>query len=182
MPRIEWEHHEQVGLVNDLRDLLPKYPELAGLYAVPNESGKGTAAMIRSKKLKQEGVKVGVSDLVLPVPRIRQDADIFQYAIDLESGKLSDIPFYMGLYVEMKRAPSVSPVKKSISFHAPSKEQKEYLDFVRSQGYIGECCSGRLEALEVFKWYLNLERIPADDLQVDYSHVDFMRAAGSRQG
>lgn len=43
-----------------------KYPELALLYHVPN-GGKRDAATARA--LKRQGVKAGISDLVLPVAR-----------------------------------------------------------------------------------------------------------------
>ena len=43
-----------------------KYPELALLYHVPN-GGRRDAATARA--LKRQGVKAGVPDLVLPVPR-----------------------------------------------------------------------------------------------------------------
>lgn len=56
---------------------LAKYPELALLYHVPNG---GKRDPIEAKHLKEQGVKSGVPDLCLPVPR----------------GK------YHGLYIEMK--------------------------------------------------------------------------------
>jgi hypothetical protein len=43
-----------------------RYPELKLLYAVPNG---GMRNVIVARKLKAEGVRSGVPDLVLPVPR-----------------------------------------------------------------------------------------------------------------
>lgn len=67
-----------------------RYPELALLYHVPN-GGKRDAATARA--LKRQGVKAGISDLVLPVAR---------------SG-------YHGLYVELK-APGGKLEQSQIDF------------------------------------------------------------------
>ena len=62
------EHYEQAAVMAWARERLAegRYPELALLFAVPNGGlrNKATAAM-----LKAEGVKAGVPDLWLPVPR-----------------------------------------------------------------------------------------------------------------
>lgn len=60
------EHQEQAALIRLCRLKETKYPELAMLFAVPNGGVRhiGTAV-----KLKAEGVKPGVPDLFLPVPR-----------------------------------------------------------------------------------------------------------------
>lgn len=55
-----------------------QWPELALLHHIPNG---GTRDPVEAKHLKQQGVKNGVPDLCLPVPRGR----------------------YHGLYIEMKR-------------------------------------------------------------------------------
>lgn len=157
--RIEWEHIEQIGLVQDLKDLAVKYPELWGLYAVPNESGKGKMAFIRSALLKKEGVKKGVSDLVLPVPRYRPD--------HLHRVLQNQVSCFMGLYVEMKRQPDISPVQNKINRHKPNDDQQAFLNFVLNQGYLGLCANGRAEGLDIFIKYLALPRIPAEDLRVD---------------
>lgn len=57
--------------------ILVKWPELALLYHIPNG---GTRDAIEGRHLKQQGVKRGVPDLCLPVPRGQ----------------------YHGLYIEMK--------------------------------------------------------------------------------
>jgi len=71
------EHQEQVIVIQWARANRSVWRSLALLYAVPNggKRDKKTAA-----KLKAEGVKKGVSDLVLPVP----------------------IGIYAGLYLELK--------------------------------------------------------------------------------
>lgn len=76
------EHEEQVALMRLVELHKGRWPELGMLFAVPNG---GDRNVIVAKKLKAEGVKKGVPDLCLPVPR---------------GG-------YYGLFIELKR------VKKS---------------------------------------------------------------------
>ena len=72
------EHEEQVALMRLVEMHKGRWPELGMLFAVPNG---GDRNMLVAKKLKAEGVKKGVPDLCLPLPR---------------GG-------YHGLYIEMKR-------------------------------------------------------------------------------
>lgn len=72
------EHEEQKALIKTCKARQGKYPELALLFAVPNG---GHRNKIVAAKLKAEGVKAGVPDLMLPVPRGQ----------------------YHGLFIEMKR-------------------------------------------------------------------------------
>ena len=72
------EHVEQSFLIQRLELAAARWPELELLYAVPNG---GLRSKAQAGKLKAEGVKRSVPDLVLPVPRW---------------------PFH-GLYVEMKK-------------------------------------------------------------------------------
>lgn len=78
MLKIPTEHNEQVSLFNWAWTQRRQYPELDLLFAVPNggQRRKRTAGMLRA-----EGVKSGIPDVVLPVPR---------------NG-------YHGAYLEMKR-------------------------------------------------------------------------------
>ena len=75
---IPTEHQEQVALIQKCGWNKHKYPELRLLYAIPNGGNRNP---ITATNLKREGVKAGVPDLCLPVPR---------------GGK-------HGLYLEMKR-------------------------------------------------------------------------------
>lgn len=63
------EHSEQVALFEwaDLMVRSGKYPELKWMFAVPNG---GHRYMTVAKKLKAEGVKAGVPDVLLPVGSI----------------------------------------------------------------------------------------------------------------
>lgn len=72
------EHEEQVALMRLVEMHKGRWPELGMLYAVPNG---GNRNIVTARRLKAEGVKPGVPDLCLPVPR---------------GG-------YHGLYIELKR-------------------------------------------------------------------------------
>lgn len=76
-PRRDHEHREQVQLINWCESHKDIIPELGLIYAVPNAGKRSRAA---GGKAKAEGLKAGVPDLVLPVPRGR----------------------YAALYIEMK--------------------------------------------------------------------------------
>lgn len=68
------EHWEQMQLF----EWAENFPELAMMYAIPNGGHRDIRVAV---KLKEEGVKAGVPDICLPVPR----------------GKMH------GLYIELKR-------------------------------------------------------------------------------
>lgn len=71
------EDTEQINVINWSNWQLQKYPELKWLYHIPNGGKRYKTEAI---KLKQMGVKAGVSDLCLPYPK----------------------GIYCGLYIEMK--------------------------------------------------------------------------------
>ena len=71
------EHHEQVRLIAWAKANEDEKTELRWLFAIPNG---GKRDKVTGFKMKQEGVKSGVPDLCLPVPRRG----------------------YHGLYIEMK--------------------------------------------------------------------------------
>ena len=71
------EHQEQCTVIDWCKWNSKKYPELKTIYAIPNGGNRHIATAV---KLKKEGVRAGVSDLHLPVPK----------------GK------YHGLWIEMK--------------------------------------------------------------------------------
>lgn len=60
------EHVEQVALMKRAAASKAAHPELALLFAVPNGGHRSKAT---AGRLKAEGVKAGVPDLCLPVPR-----------------------------------------------------------------------------------------------------------------
>lgn len=86
---VDSEHCEQVALFEWAAMVANRYPDLALMYAVPNGGHRHPATAAR---LKAEGVKSGVPDIHLPVPRWG----------------------YHGLWIEMKRRSggTVSPAQK----------------------------------------------------------------------
>jgi hypothetical protein len=71
------EHEEQVALFEWAEMSMSMYPELENMFAIPN-GGKRNVTVAR--KLKDEGVKAGVLDVLLAVPNHK----------------------YHGLWIEMK--------------------------------------------------------------------------------
>jgi hypothetical protein len=60
------EHHEQRKVFEWARLYESRYPELATMFSVPNGGHRHPAV---AAKLKAEGVRPGVPDIVLPVAR-----------------------------------------------------------------------------------------------------------------
>jgi hypothetical protein len=71
------EDTEQIQVINWAHWNIEKYPELKWLHHIPNG---GRRDRVEAAKLKEMGVKAGVSDLCLPYPK----------------------GIYCGLYIEMK--------------------------------------------------------------------------------
>jgi len=92
----------QKAIITWSRTKLKVHPELKWLHSVPNGGKRDSRT---AQLMVAEGVKAGVLDLHLPVPR---------------GG-------FHGLMLELKR-----PGGKCL---APSKEQSEYLEFLTEQGY-----------------------------------------------
>lgn len=76
--RLDEEHEEQKCLMEWAESQKQKYPPLRALFAVPNG---GHRHITIAKRMKAEGVKRGVPDLVLPFP----------------------FNGYMGMFLEMKK-------------------------------------------------------------------------------
>lgn len=75
---IPTEHDEQKALFSWLAVMEHKYPELAFVFAVPNSAKRNPKT---AQYMKSEGMKAGVPDIVIPIPRGR----------------------FHGMFVEMKR-------------------------------------------------------------------------------
>ena len=79
------EHAEQASLIRMCELHEAKYPGLELIHAIPN-GGKRHVAV--AKKLKAEGVKAGVPDVFLPVPR--GDAHGLYIELKAKGGNVSD--------------------------------------------------------------------------------------------
>jgi len=118
------ESQEQQALIQWAKLQEGKYPELQLLHAIPNG---GKRNVVTATILKKEGVKSGVPDLFLPVPRITPFTD-----------------GYYGLYIEMK-----APKGRT------SENQEWWIEKLEKRGYRVEVCYGFEEAREVIEEYLS---------------------------
>ncbi|NWB92312.1 VRR-NUC domain-containing protein [Pseudomonas agarici] len=120
-PRIDREGLEQAALMAELRVRLPLVADL--IFHVPNGGHRVKAV---AAKLKAQGVKAGIPDLVLPMAR---------------GG-------YFGLYIEFKATPpNAAPV---------SAEQHERIRKLSEQGYLAVVCRGHFDAMEQIRAYLRM--------------------------
>lgn len=118
---VDREGQEQAALMREL-DL--RYPDVAKLiFHVPNGGHRVKAV---AAKLKAQGVKAGIPDLVLPMAR---------------GG-------YFGLFIEFKAAP---PFDADVS-----ASQHGFIQALNLQGYLAVVCRGRLDAMEALRAYLQL--------------------------
>jgi hypothetical protein len=101
-----------------------RFPELGLLFAIPNGARLRPAV---AKTMKEEGLRRGVLDLCLPVPR----------------------GVFHGLWIEMK-APAEPGFKKGY----PSPAQKWWIEQLRRQGYAVYVCYTFEEARDVLIDYL----------------------------
>ncbi len=116
---VDREGLEQAAL---LAEVALRYPTAFKLiYHVPNGGHRHKAV---AAKLKGQGVKAGVPDLVLPMAR---------------GG-------YFGLYIEFKALPPFDA--------AVSPSQDAYLQALTDQGYLAIVCRGHIDALEAIRAYL----------------------------
>lgn len=118
------EHQEQVNLFCWAKLLEDRHPQLKWMFSIPN-AGKRKSGWWE----KAEGLKKGVHDIFLPVPR------------ETYSGKM--IP---GLWIEMK-------FKKN----KLTKEQEEFKTAMDAEGYQTVTCWSFLEAKKAIIDYLGLE-------------------------
>ena len=105
-----------------------KYPQLRWLHAIPNANSHRQVA---------EGVRAGVSDIMLPWPM----------AYDGEQS-----PSVCGLYIELK-----TEKRRKEKNGGCSDEQLEFLDYANKVGYKAVVAYGWQEAWEIIIAYLNGE-------------------------
>lgn len=119
---VDREGLEQAALIKELELRLPAVAAL--IYHVPNGGHRHKLVAI---KLKGQGVKAGVPDLVLPMAR---------------GG-------YFGLYLEFKAtAPNDAAVSAS---------QHAWIRRLNDQGYLAIVCRGHFDAMEQIRAYLRLD-------------------------
>jgi len=109
-----WAQHDRI-----LRDHLAH---------IPNGGRRNKREAARMKRM---GVRAGVHDYFLPVPRGR----------------------YHGLWIELKATP---PNNARVT-----KEQREWMERMRDQGYAAYVCKGWVEAARVIRWYV--DKLPAPE-------------------
>lgn len=116
---IDREGLEQAAL---MKEISLRYPAVAEMiFHVPNG---GHRHKLVAMKLKEQGVKAGVPDLVLPMAR---------------GG-------FFGLYIEFKAtAPNDAAVSAS---------QHAWIRKLSDQGYLAIVCRGHIDALEAIRAYL----------------------------
>lgn len=114
------EGSEQVQLLKRFRELYPAEGPL--LIHIPNGGSRKNA--FEGWRLKEQGVRAGVSDLLLPVAR---------------GG-------YYGIWIEFKASP---PYDAKVT-----ESQLEWLELMKAQGYAAHLCRGQAEAMQVLSSYL----------------------------
>ena len=114
------EHQEAVALMELVRSHEGEHPELALFHAIPNGGDRHKAT---AGKMRAEGVRPGVPDYALPVPRGQ----------------------YHGLYIELKKLDGYA-----------SREQKDWIQRLRDQGYRAEVARGCGQAWNILCAYLGI--------------------------
>lgn len=116
-------------------------PELEWLYAVKNAVGRNNA--VAGARNVAEGVKSGVPDLCLPIPRPG-------IGVMATAGGPMAVPAILhALYIEMKR-PGSEGKRKGIT----SDPQDKWQTFLRNNGYAVEVCFGWEAARDAILKYL----------------------------
>lgn len=120
------EESEQVALFcwAALPETRNHYPELQWMFAIPNG---GLRNKIIAAKLKAQGVKAGVLDIFLPVPRGN----------------------FHGLFIELKRGATANHRRGYLD-----PDQKRWIEGMRALGYGAICCIGWIDASHIIIQYL----------------------------
>lgn len=130
------EHAEQCALFCWAAMNAATYPSLHKMFAIPNggQRGDGTerGAKIAGGRLKAEGVKGGVPDVMLPVARIGIGG-----------------PSYFGLFIEMKR-----PSSKNKRAGVVAEHQSDFAKGLMDEGYKCVVCYSWEEARYQILTYL----------------------------
>lgn len=122
------EHREQADVVRWANEMVQwkKWPELGGLYAIPNGvklAGDYRSRAISGARLRAEGLRSGIPDLCLPIARRG----------------------FHALYIEMKS-------NRKGAEEGPL--QGEWRRFLNSHGNHAVVCYGAREAIDKLIWYV----------------------------
>lgn len=132
------EQDQQIKLFQIVKENLGNYPAAQFLIHIPNGDLRNKVVAM---KLKEAGVRSGVSDLFLPVP---VGSKVFSSLVPHEM----DVYYkYCGLWIELKIKPN-----------KPSQEQKAWLLEMSRLGYKAAVCYSADEAWQTIKDYLDLDR------------------------
>jgi len=118
------EHDEQSALFEWAQRAAVEFPALRHMFAIPNGGHRHPAVAVQ---LQQEGVKPGVPDMFLPVPR---------YC----AGVITH-----GLFIELK-----------VGRNKASERQREWLAYLCDAGYLAVACYGWRDAAAVILDYLDV--------------------------
>lgn len=119
------EHDEQKALFDWAELVTGRFPELERMFAIPNG---GDRHPVVAAKLKAEGVKPDIPDILLPVAR---------------GG-------YHGLFIELKKPKDSTPAGRA------TKGQIECLADLGDQGYFAALCVGWDAARKTIVDYLGM--------------------------
>ena len=131
------ESYEQRDVISWARIASRQYPELEWLHSSLN--GVKVNSIRQAQILKAEGMKSGICDLFLPLPK---------WTFNDSGDKIMQ---YAGLYIEMKKPKTASSAKGSLS-----QSQKDFIEYANSVGYKASVAYGAREAIQIIKDYLNL--------------------------
>ena len=133
--RSQPEHAGQVALFRWAAMMSVKHPELALLFAIPNG---GQRNIVTAAKMKAEGVKRGVPDMFLPVPKHGPLTGLQLMGVPIDS--------HWGLFIEMKVG------KNDLTPH-----QRWWKALLEQQGYAYVVAHSWVEAARAICDYLNIE-------------------------
>ena len=126
-PKLTVEEQHQVAVAQYLQY---KYPDV--LSTISPEGMK--LSYLQAVQFKLMGYRKGTPDIMIFKP----------------------VGQYHGLFIELKR-PEVKSVNKELAQAKgrPTKEQEEFIDKLKKEGYYAQVCYGSRQAELLIDWYMN---------------------------